>query len=141
MYGLSLDEGIWLKGWPVFGNLSVRLFQDGQGHSFFSGIGMTLRVMPRSAVAPFVGAGGSFNYAWSSSPGTGSSSVIPAEKIAEEAARKDSDSYWGGHAEAGIRLWLDGKIRVVEVSGRYTWSSAGAEANYWLAGISTGFGW
>lgn len=141
VYGLSLDEGIWIKGLPVFGNISMSLFHNDHAQSLFSGIGMTIRVMPRGTIAPFVGGGGSFNYSWSSSAGTGGTSAIPAEAIAQEAVRKGSESYWSGHAETGIRLCFESAIRLVEVSGRYTWSSAGSDANYWLIGISTGFGW
>lgn len=141
VYGLSVDEGVWLKGWPVLGNLSISLFQNDGVHSFFSGIGMTIRLMPRGTIAPFIGAGGSFNYAWTTATGGVSPSGIPAESITQEASRGAGESYWGGHAEAGVRFCLESNIRLLEAAGRYTWSSSGADAHYWLFSISTGLGW
>ncbi len=51
-----------------------------------------------------------------------------------------SDSYWGGHVESGFRLWMNNRVRLLEILGRYTWSSLGTEHDYWLVGISTGVG-
>lgn len=141
VYGVSFSEGTRLKGTPIFGDLSISFFQNDSAESFFSSIGITIRVMPRWNLAPFVGAGGSFNYAWSSARVSGASSSIPAQVIVQEAVRPESRSYWGGHAEAGARLTIESKVRMIEVFGRYTWSSSGLSGNYWLVGVSTGLGW
>ena len=49
-------------------------------------------------------------------------------------------SYWGGHAEAGVRFWIPPPVQLLEVYGRYTWTSLQGERDYWLVGISTGVG-
>lgn len=140
VYGVSFGSGVWLKGAPVHGDMWLSLFQNDSADSFFSGVGITVRLMPRWTFAPFVGGGGSFNYAWSSDSPTNSSSAIPAEVVAEAAAR-GGKSYWGGHAEGGFRLTLDSRIRLVEVYARHTWSSSGSGGEYWLIGLSTGAEW
>ena len=140
VYGIAFGEGVRLKGTPVFGALSISLFRNGSLDSLFSGIDMTIRIQPRGKIEPFIGGGGSFNYAWSSRSGRSALSVIPAEAIAE-AASHGGESYWGGHVEAGIRLLLDSENRIIEAFGRYTWSSSGRGEDYWLVGVSTGIGW
>jgi hypothetical protein len=140
VYGVSFGQGMWLKGTPVFGNFCLSLFKNDNEDSLFSGIGMTIRIMPRWKLAPFIGGGGSFNYSWSSATAADSLSGIPAEAVAEASSRSGK-SYWGGHVEAGARLRLDSRIRLVEAFGRHTWSSSGPEADYWLVGVSTGIDW
>ena len=138
VYGLAFGEGVWLKHTPIYGDFSLSIFKNDNADAIFSGIGMTIRVMPRWKLAPFVGGGGSFNYPFASS--AGSQSGIPAETVATVATH-GGRSYWGGHAEAGVRLWLDSTIQLVETFCRYTWSSDGPAADYWLVGVSTGVGW
>ncbi|MEI6971334.1 MAG: hypothetical protein WCL44_07415 [bacterium] len=140
VYGLSFGSGVWLKGLPVYGDLWMSLFQNDTEDSFYSGIGLTVRLMPRWKLAPFLGGGGSFNYDWASGYSTNGTSDIPAEAVAE-AARRGGGSYWGGHAECGLRLMLDSRPGLIEVFGRHTWSSSGAYADHWLIGLSTGVGW
>jgi len=138
VYGLSFGDGTWIRDTPIFGDFGLSLFENRKEDAVFGGVSMTLRIMPHWKLAPFVGAGGSFNYALTSGNASGSSSSIPAETIAEKAASGSAESYWGGHVEGGARLWIDSGIRLIEVFGRYTWSSIGQDSNYWLIGISTG---
>jgi len=138
VYGVAFGEGVWLKHTPILGDFSISLFKNDNVGALLSGIGMTIRIMPRWKLAPFVGGGGSFNYSFSSS--AGSQSGIPAETVVSVASHAGK-SYWGGHAEAGIRLWLDSKIQLVEAFCRYTWSSDGPAADYLLVGVATGVGW
>jgi len=141
IYGMSFGEGTWIRGTPIFGDFALSLFQNGKEDALFAGISMTVRIMPHWRLAPFVGGGGSFNYALSSARASGSSASIPAEVIVENATSGSVDAYWGGHVECGARLWFDSGINLIEAFGRYTWSSVGEESNYLLIGISTGLGW
>ena len=134
VYGAEFGGGMWLKNTPVFGNYFVTLFNNGIEDAFYSGLGMTLRLMPHWSVAPFIGGGGSYNYSWSSRP-----TDDPQPQNTELADR--GASYWAYHTEAGVRLGLFSRIRLLEVSGRYTWSSLSGDRDYWLIGISTGVGY
>jgi len=131
IYGLSAGAGTWLKGTPVFGDYFVRLFSNDIEDAVYSGLGMTLRLMPHWTFAPFVGGGGSYNYSFSDDS---------SDESEDEDLPDGGDSYWGGHAECGLRLWTSNRLGLLEVSGRYTWSSLDGERDYWLAVISTGTG-
>jgi len=140
VYGIAICNGTWLKHTPVFGDFQIGLFQNDIEDALFTGVGMTLRVMPHWSVAPFVGGGGSFNYALTSGTAAGGDSGIPAENIIE-AEQSGGQSYWGGHAEVGVRWSFESRFRMVEAFGRYTWSSTSDDAGYWLIGIASGAGW
>ena len=140
IYGLAAGSGTWLKNTPVFGDFAISLFNNDLERSFYSGICMTIRVMPHWKHAPFVGCGGSFNYSFASGSSVESPTGIPAETVVE-ASRRDPKSYWAGHVEAGVRVWFDSRVRLVEVAGRYNWSSSGDAFNHWLIALSTGVGW
>lgn len=132
VYGISWGDGRWLKGTPVFGDFAISLFSNDIEESLFSGVGMTFRIMPHWRVAPFVGAGGGYNYAISS---------WGDDDVTGDSTREDH-SYWGGHVESGIRFWFRNRTGIFELMGRYTWSSReGDERDYWLVGISTAPGW
>jgi hypothetical protein len=88
---------------------------------------MTFRLMPHSRVAPFVGAGGSYNL-----------SLRQTDTDEPGGLESRGNTYWGGHVEAGIRVWLRSPWRLLEIMGRYTWSSLDGDRDYWLVGISTG---
>ncbi|TFH15382.1 MAG: hypothetical protein E4H02_07985 [Lentisphaerales bacterium] len=140
IYGLSVGSGTWLKNTPVFGDFAISLFHNDLEQALYSGIAMTIRAMPHWQYAPFVGCGGSFNYSFASGSSDESSSGIPAETVVA-ASRRDSESYWAGHVEAGVRGRFGSRVQLVEVAGRYNWSSSGDEFNYWLVALSTGAGW
>ena len=130
VFGLGIGDGTWLKGTPVFGDYSVAFFWNGIEEALYAGVGMTLRLMPHWSVAPFVGAGGSYNQILSSGGGEEAAATAGAEPRAE--------SYWGGHAEAGVRV--RGGARFYEILGRHVWSSAAAEdADYWSIRFAVGF--
>jgi hypothetical protein len=132
-YGISFGSGVWLKDSPVFGDYFVRLFHSGSTDTWYSGVGMTIRLMPRTVVAPFVGAGGSYNYAFSEA-----STNETAQVVSEDA---DHDrSFWAGHVEAGCRVWIGVPWRLLEVFGRQSWTSLDDTESTWLIGISTGAG-
>ena len=132
IYGLSTGWGVWIKNTPVFGDYFVSFFENGIEDAFYTGFGLTIRLMPHWRVAPFAGAGGSYNYSWKTKTGT----VQPADQPADR-----GDSYAAGHVETGVRVALPNRARMVEVSGRYTWTSLEGNRNYWLVGIGVGAGW
>ncbi len=137
IWGISFGSGTWLVGTPVFGDYFVRLFYNGLEEATYSGLGMTIRLMPHWRVAPFVGAGGSYNYSFNRAEARSSDSTLV---VHGETYSDTGNSYWGGHAEAGLRIWFESKLQLLEVMGRYTWSSSDGEMDYWLVGISTGVG-
>ncbi len=131
IYGISVGDGTWLKGTPVFADYQIRLFSNGAEDSWYSGMAMTLRVMPHWKIAPFVGGGGSYNYSFKRRE---ENLFLYEENTVDDRG----DSYWGGHTEAGLRIWLNNRVRLLEFSARYTWSSLDGDRDYWLAAISTG---
>lgn len=139
VYGLSLCEGTWIRDTPVFGDFFVTLFQNGIEDSSYSGIGITVRVMPHWTVAPFVGAGGSYNYSLSQQSDDEPTGEDPPPE--EGNLLNQGDSYWAWHGEAGLRIWTGGAIGLLEVSGRYIMNTLeGGDRDYWFIGISTGTG-
>lgn len=143
VYGVSFGAGTWLRGTPVFGDYFLGLFQSDIEDAWYSNVGMTIRVMPHWRVAPFIGAGGSYNYSWSGEVNASSEpQPAPLGLTEEELAQLPDrgESYWGGHVEAGIRLHLPEPLYLFEAMGRYTWVSLDGDREYWLVGISTGTG-
>ncbi len=132
IYGIALGDGTWLKNTPVFGDFALSLFSNGIEDSFYSGISMTIRLMPHWRLAPFIGGGGSYNYSWSQSSADDTSSTLEFED--------QGDSYWGYHAEAGLRIRRPDGRMLFELMGRYVFTTLEEDRNYWLAGISVGAG-
>jgi hypothetical protein len=128
LYGLSVGGGMWLRETPVYADYFVSLFDDGYEDAWYSAVGMTLRLMPHWRLAPFAGAGGSYDY------GLGNNS---AEDRTDPASAR-AENYWGGHVEAGVRAWLPWRYRMLELGGRYTWTSLPDERAYWTAFIGMG---
>ena len=127
VYGVAVGPCIWLKNTPVLANYFATMFRNGIEESWYAGAGMTLRLMPHWRVAPFMGAGGSYNATLST--------------WSEDDVRTwpdQGESYWGGHVEGGIRIWLPWRYRLLEIMGRQTWTSLSGERDYWLVGIGTG---
>lgn len=137
IYGISIGSGTWLAGTPVFGDYFVRLFYNGLEEATYSSLGMTLRIMPHWRTAPFVGAGGSYNYSFTRAEANSRDATFVVQG---EDANIAGDSYWGGHVEAGLRIRFASRLQLLEFMGRYTWSSNSGDRDYWLVGISTGVG-
>lgn len=133
IYGISLGDGTWLKNTPIFGDYAVSLFSNGAEDSWYTAVGMTIRIMPHWILAPFIGGGGSYNYSFKRRE---DNLLLYEENTLDDRG----DSYWGAHAEAGIRLWSRSRSRLFEISARNTWSSLDGERDYWQIGISTGAG-
>jgi|GEM_PF-1693333 len=131
IYGAAFGDGTWLKNTPVFGDFSLSMTYNGREEAWYSSIGMTIRLMPHWRVAPFAGAGGSYNYSLSSQD----DSTTRTKEYEDQ-----GESYVGGHAEAGIRFLSGNGVMLFEIMGRYTLTSLKDERNYWLAGISVGAG-
>ncbi len=129
IYGIGYGSGTWLRNVPIFGDYSARLYYNGIEKAVYSGVGMTLRVMPRWTWAPFVGAGGHYNYSITQE------SLDPDERLPSR-----GDSYWSGHAEGGFRLWLRQRSQFFDVAYRQTWSSLKGERDYALVVLGFGVG-
>ncbi len=127
IHGFGYCAGTWLKNTPVLGEYLARLFYHGGEHAYYSGIGMTLRIMPRRIYAPFIGGGGNYNY-----------SLARSSREIEINGRTVGDSYWSGHAETGIRVWFPRRSMYLEGAVRRTWN-AGPE-DYTLFFLSYGQG-
>jgi len=134
IYGIGFGDGTWLKGAPVFGDYFLTAFRNDIEDAVYSNVGLTIRLMPRWTFAPFVGAGGSYNFSLSNK------SEDDFEPQDPDELPDRGESYWGGHVEGGFRLWTGGKLQLFELMYRQTWSSLDGERNYWLVGISTGVG-
>ena len=120
-YGGGSGWGAWMKDSPLYGDYFLSVFHNGLEHSMYAGCGATVRLMPHWFVAPFVGAGGSFNTALGKK-----NDLIAGLR----------DYYCGGHVESGLRVALPQTRYSCLVSGRYTWSTAGRDQDYWLIGLT-----
>ena len=137
VYGIAFEEGAWIRDTPVFGDFFLTLFQNGIEDATYSGVGMTLRVMPHWRVAPFAGGGGSYNYSLSQKSEAGTAGETPAPE--EGALLNRGESYWAWHGEAGLRIWTGGALGLLEVAGRYVANTIeGGDRDYWLISISVG---
>ena len=97
--------------------------------------------MPHWRFAPFAGGGGSYNYSLSNRNKTTQTPSTLAPPSDPNEPQDKGESYWGGHAEAGFRLWMANRVQLIELMGRYTWTSLeGDDRSYWTACISTGTG-
>ena len=133
-YGMRFGFGVWLKNTPIFGDTGVSLVRNNVEDALYSGLDLTLRVMPHWTVAPFAGGGASYNYSLS-----GESDKIDPGSEGPEALDSRGEDYWGTHVESGIRIWTGrSRISLFELLGRYTWSSLDGDRDYWLAGVMIG---
>lgn len=137
VYGIGFGAGTWIRNTPVFGDYFLSLFSNGIEDSWYGGVGMTIRLMPHTKAAPFFGGGGSYNRSLSGSKDeTETGAIVVPDEEASLPVR--GESYWAWHAEAGVRFWLSGRVGLIELMGRQTWSSQGNDRGYWLVGISMG---
>lgn len=135
IYGVCFGQGTWLKNTPIFGDFGLDVLSNDAEGEWYGGVSLTIRIMPHWGAAPFVGAGVSYHR----SSNDGDTNSPSAGVFGEPADR--GDSYWGWHAEAGIRFWLPNRVRLVEIMGRYVWTDlSGNDRDYWIAGIATGTG-
>ncbi len=120
--GLSFDDGTWLRNTPVFGQYSVSFFSSDVEDAYYGGIGMIFRLMPHWDVAPFAGAGLSYNYPF----------------IEHGSSDRDARSFWGRHVEGGVRVWFRERTSFLELSGRQTWTGLSGDSDFWSVGIAYG---
>lgn len=123
VYGGGFESGVWLRGTPVFSEIFGHWFANTLQDANYYGIGITVRMMARTAIAPFVGVGGSYNGL------TSRRNEVPA------LLRPPDNSYWAGHGEAGLRLWLGpGRAYFVEGTYREHWTESGSAFDFgWIA--------
>ena len=128
IYGLSIGSGVWLLNTPVFGDYFIGMLYNGLEEGLYGEAGMTVRLMPHWRWAPFAGGGGSYD------------AIISRSSDSETGAANEpqkGNSYWAGHAEAGLRISVGGSF--YELLGRYTWTSSDIpEPDYWLIRIGYG---
>ncbi|MBU0678253.1 MAG: hypothetical protein KJ626_09040 [Verrucomicrobia bacterium] len=128
VYGITTGSGTWLKGTPVIGEYFLSLYYNDLEEATYAAVGMMLRLMAHDGVAPFIGIGGSYNQSLDNND----------ENIVDEEALIKGESYWAGHAEAGVRFWFTRTF--AEIGGRYSWTTSEIEeSEFWTARI--GYGW
>jgi hypothetical protein len=135
VYGIAFGHATWLRGAPVLGDYFLGLFPNRIEDSWYGSVGMTIRLMPRWTVAPFAGGGGSYNQSLSKSATERDVWSREEEKLVDR-----GHSYWAGHVEAGVRIWLPPPVTLFELCARQTWSSLPGERDYWLLIVGTGTG-
>ncbi len=131
IYGFSFEDATWLAKTPVIGQFFLNAMWHDEIDANFGGIGMIFRVMPHWLVAPYIGAGGSYNQLFGDSSET-RDNVREDEKV---------ESTWAGLAEGGVRISLPGMFHFFEFYARQTWSEVEAVGDYWTAGFGYGQNW
>lgn len=111
IHGFGFNHGTWLKNAPVLGDFLLRAYDHGGERAYYSGIGMTLRLMPRWTFAPYIGGGGNYNY-----------SIARRVEDTGASGRAQGDSYWSGHAETGVRVWIPRRMQYLEAAARQVWN-------------------
>ncbi len=125
--GVGMADGTWLKGSPILGDYFLHLLYNDHEEALYAGVGLTLRLQPRWALAPFIGGGGSYQQV-----------VSRREDRFDELGERKGRSYFAGHAEAGLR-WRTSR-GAWELLGRYTVSGSDvAETDYPSARLGYGF--
>ena len=130
VYGIEFSDGTWLVNTPIFGALVLNGFVNEGYDATQGGIGMIFRLMPHSDIAPFVGAGLTWNALFRDDDAEAGDGEAESED--------DDDAFWGGHAEAGVRVWFAGREQFIEVFARQTWNLDIEDSDYWVGGF--GFG-
>ena len=109
----GFGAGTWLRNTPVLGDYAATFFTTGWSEGFWGGVGMTLRVMPHSVYAPFLGVGGSYNHAFGEQQ----------DKESDD-GRSVASEFWAGHVEGGIKFRIPHVAGFFELALRETWTSA-----------------
>lgn len=128
IYGAEFADGTWLVNTPIFGALVVNAFANGRDDASHCGVGMIFRIMPHTDIAPFVGAGLTYNVLFTDDE----------EELDTSDEEESDDSFWGGHAEAGLRIWTSGREQFFEAFARQTWNLDIEDADYWTGGVAFG---
>jgi hypothetical protein len=115
-YGLGAGSGAWIKGSPVCADYFASFLWNRKEDGLYGVLGITLRIMPHWRIAPFIGGGGTYDAILSRELEI---TYTPAE---DEIKGK---TYWGGHAEAGLRIKVAEGF--CELLGRYTWPTSELE--------------
>jgi hypothetical protein len=128
IYGLLVEDATWLRDTPLLGQLFFGVMHHDAGDAWYTLIGMMFRLMPHTAVAPFVGTGVSYNY------------LLSGEDEGEDEYEHDEgpESFWGGHAEGGVHFSFAEGTQFIELFARQTWNLEQDDRDFWLAGLSYG---
>jgi hypothetical protein len=124
IYGLGSGHATWIKNLPIYGNYFIEFFHNGIEEATYGAMGLTIRLMPRWQLAPFVGVGGSYNHSFSGS------------RTSETLELQDQgDSYYAGYAAGGLRWLINDRRGYLELFGRQVSSSLSGDRDYWVAGL------
>jgi hypothetical protein len=131
VYGVTGGDSTWIVDTPIMGDFYATTFYNNEEKAIYVGAGLSLRLMPRWKVAPFVGGGGSFNLS--------AFKTEDEERINRDGKKVNTgENYWAGHAESGVRFEVDSGF--YELMVRYTWSGSDLDdSDYWLFRVSRGF--
>lgn len=128
----GFEDGTWLINTPIMGQAFLGAMRLHMTESWYGGIGMTLRLMPRWTFAPFAGAGGGYYHAWSSNESPDQPS---------DPDRNGPRSFWGGIAETGVRVGFPDRRHFVDATIRYMWNSSDHRLNHGTVGVAYGQRW
>ncbi len=126
VYGFSFQSGVWLVGTPVFGEASGGWLSNRMEDGNYSSIGFTLRLLPRTDWAPFIGAGGGYQ------------SLLSDRSRRDDLRERDPGSYWSGHVEGGLRVWFGEARHFLEAHYRHTWPDTSGGLDYPWIGMAYG---
>ncbi len=126
VYGFAFQSGVWLVGTPLFGEVSGGWLSNDMRDGNYSSIGFTLRIMPRTDIAPFIGAGGTYQ------------SLLSGRSRGEDINRESSGSYWGGHVDGGLRVWFGEARHFLQALYRHTWTDSSGDLDYSLVAAAYG---
>ena len=128
VFGVTFGSGTRLKNLPVLGDYEGGAFYNADEEGLYASLGMTVRLMPRWRIAPFVGIGGSYNQSMSGE----TTEMENGREITRGA------SYLAGIAEAGFRATYPD--RFLDFSLRYALPDLDADdAEYAYLRMSYGF--
>lgn len=102
IYGLIYNVCVWIRSTPIFGKTSVGFMRNGILDCSYGIVGITLRLMPRKYIAPFIGGICEFNYSFSS----------------DKEYNETANYFWSTSGESGLRI--GNKNTFIEIAVRYT---------------------
>jgi hypothetical protein len=127
--GVSVGSGTWLRDTWILGDYEASTYWQSEEEALFASLGLILRVMPRTDVAPFLGFGGAYNQ-----------TISGQESGLEDGVEiTRGRSHFSVITEAGVRIARD--VGFWELSVRYAMLNVEAEGSDHLYGrIAYGVG-
>lgn len=131
-WSFGFEDGTRLINTPIMGQAFLHALRLRESDSWYGGLGMTIRILPRIKIAPFVGAGGGYYYSWASED---------RDTVRSNSERVSPESFWGGIVEGGVRVGLLDEIHFFDFSVRHVWNGSNSRLNFWAGGIAYGQRW